>query len=229
MGDWLALLRAVDDALQRGNFQFLTPPVNTFFREGSIYNASEAIAPMAEMDLPAKVRISYFMDLIVQFRNKKFGHGSISEGEATRVTGLLEAGLVEWLSGLLVLQECRLVYIHHVEWTGENFVYLGHDINNGTSIYPLNLKGIIPATPKRIYLTRKDENSNLTLLPLYPFFAYNKDYTLLYALNGMSIKGYPILRCFYAHSIDLYSLTLEVERASVLGESLVDQEAGIVP
>ena len=111
MGHWLALLRALDDVLVSEGRPLLTPPVNTGYRDGPIYASCSTLAPMAGIDLPKRTKISYFMDLVVQFRNKKIGHGSISEGEAKQIVEDFEAGLTEWLTGLKSLQDRQPVFL----------------------------------------------------------------------------------------------------------------------
>jgi hypothetical protein len=80
--------------LSQAGIPLPTPLVNTSYRDRPIYAAAENLAPLAEIDCPKKARISHFLDLLVQFRNKKRGHGSLTPIEAERIVAYLEATLV---------------------------------------------------------------------------------------------------------------------------------------
>ena len=107
---------------------------------------------MAETICPKKVKLSFFIDLLVQFRNKKIGHGSLTASEAKEVVDDLKSALVEWLANLKVLQDRHLVYIRQVNYAGDRFVYTGIDLTFGTSIYPARFTGKTTIQPDRFYL-----------------------------------------------------------------------------
>jgi hypothetical protein len=218
LGHWLALLRAVDSALIKKGLELITPPVKTGYKEGPIYAACQALAPLAGIDLPKRVKISYFLDLVVQFRNKKIGHGSLSSIEANSVIQPFEAGLITWLTGLNVLQERHLVYISRVEYRDPHYIYTGTDLTRGTSLFPVNIEGNVTITPQQVYLYRADDEIRKEFTPLFPFFTYDNDSYLLYVYNELSNKGKPILRCSYDSSGMMGTIELDAQPTLILGE-----------
>ncbi len=213
LGHWLTLLRSLDTILSKSGKPLLTPPVNQSFTAGSFYQAADKLAPLAEIDLPKKVRIGYLLDLLVQFRNKKIGHGALTKEQAKGIVADLEAALVEWIAGLAALQERHLVYISHVAWADDHFVYEGMDLTAGTSIYPARIKGMQPLNHDRLYLSLPKGESSWELISLHPFFAFEQSTHSLYVYNELSNKQKPVLRCPYTS----ISLTLDVDASLILG------------
>ena len=218
LGHWLDLLRAVDNSLQKTGKELLSPPVNSGYREGPIYAACQALAPLAGIDLPKRVKISYFLNLVVQFRNKKIGHGSLSSTEANSVIHPFEAGLITWLTGLNVLQEHHLVYISRVEYRDPHYIYTGTDLTRGTSLFPVNIEGDVTITPQQVYLYRANDEIGKEFTPLFPFFTYDNDNYLLYAYDELSNKGKPLLRCTYDSSGMVGTIELDAQQTLILGE-----------
>ena len=194
----------------------LTPPANQSYREGDIYDLCAMLAPMAEIEFPKKVRIAYFLDLLVQFRNKKVGHGSLTNPEAQKIVVELESALIEWLAGLETIQHNHLVYIRQVAWMDDHFVYDGVDLTAGSSIYPARLKGRVGLNRDRLYLTQSGDAEYPTLIPLHPFFVFDLETNSLYVYNEISKKGNLILRCPYRNA----SLALEEDTSLVLGQPI---------
>jgi hypothetical protein len=214
LGHWLAIVRALDGALTQAGEPLLTPSVNTTYRDGPVYMAAEKLAPLAEIDFPKNVRISYFLDLLVQFRNKKRGHGSLTPSEAEHIVPDLEAALAEWLAGLEILQKDHLVYVRQVTFVDDHFVYEGIDLTAGTSIYPARLAGSEPVRQDRLYLSLSPGDEAQELVPLYPYFAFERQSNTIYVYNELSKKGQLVLRCPYSGA----ALTLAEPAALVVGQ-----------
>jgi hypothetical protein len=200
LGHWLALLKALDGALHDAALKLLATPLNQRHHEDAIAAAVEILAPMAGKKVPKHIRLSFFLDVLVEFRNKKIGHGSLSPAEARRAVEPLEAGLCQWLEGLALLQARPLLYVDRVEWQDPRFVYFGTNLSAGASLYPAQLAGEATVTPRRVYLGRGEEAEAVGLLPLHPFFAFDSDAHLLYVYHELSGQGRPVLRCAYEPS-----------------------------
>jgi hypothetical protein len=213
LGHWLTLVRALDDTLGYPTSPWLTPPLNTKVRDGPFFLASQEISPLAEIRFPKKLRLVFFINLLVQFRNKKIGHGSLTATEAETVVKNLEDALVSWLSGLDLLQQRHLIYLRSVTWQGGRFVYEGMNLSAGTSIYPAHLLGQEPLDPDRLYLQLPKENNDPLLIPLYPFFLFESETNQFYVYNELSNKNQLILRCPYTSD----SRNLEEDPSLILG------------
>ncbi|MCB0032357.1 MAG: ATP-binding protein, partial [Anaerolineales bacterium] len=221
LGHWLALLKAVSVPLQNSDLAVLTPPLAYRLKpDSALMMATVKLAASAGVDLPARVRLEHFLDAVGQFRNKKHGHGTLSAGEARQVVAPLEAGLLEWLDGLTILQQRKLVYIDRCEWAPPAFAYIGTDLNSGTSLYPATLQGSQPLAPKQVYLGPTPDLTDQEFLPLHPFFAFDNDNLLLYSYNELSNQGQPLLRCAYDLSGLHDSLTLDAPASAILGDGL---------
>jgi len=222
LGHWLALLKALDGALQSADLKLLAAPLNQRHREDGIAAAVESLAPMAGTQVPKRIRLAFFLDVLVEFRNKKIGHGTLSPAEARRAVGSLEAGLCQWLEGLSLLVARPLLYVDRVEWQDPRFVYAGTNLSAGVSLYPARLEGEATITPRQVYLGPGEEAEAATLLPLHPFFAFDSDAHLLYVYRELSGQGRPLLRCAYEPSGLKGTLELE-EAEAVLGSARAEQ------
>jgi len=219
LGHWLGLLKAVDDALNETPLKPLATPLNQRYRDDAIAAAVACLAPLAGAETPKRIRLSFFLDVVVQFRNRKIGHGSLSAREARRVAGLLEAGLCQWLEALSSLQERQLLYVERVEWQGPHFIYTGTNLNAGTSLYPARLQGKQPITPRQVYLEREEGADDRELAPLHPFFTFDGDTYLLHVYSELSNQGKPVLRCPYEPSSLKNTLELDAAPEVVLGSA----------
>jgi hypothetical protein len=216
LGHWLGLLKAVDEALGR-TFPLLTPPLNKRHRNDAIAAAVEALAPMAGKRMPKRIRLSFFLDVVVEFRNKKIGHGSLSPPEARRAVKPLEAALTWWLGELALLRERSLLYIDRVEWQDPHYLYIGNNLSAGTSLYPARLEGETPVTPRQVYLGPAEGAEELALISLRPFFAFDGDTLLLHVYNELSNQDRLVLRCAYEPSSPKNALELDAPAEQVLG------------
>ena len=247
LGHWLGLLKALDTALLRtctllaknvhlarssgwkagpasqgelqGTFpNWSLPPLNRRHHDDAIAEAVERIAPLVGSDPPKRVRLSFFLDILVELRNKKIGHGSLSAAEARRVAAPLEAALTHWLGEIALLQEWALLYIEKVEWQDPHFVYSGTNLSAGASLYPARVEGESPLTPRQVYLDCGGQD----LVPLYPFFAFDGDEYRFFVYNELSNRGRPVLRCPYEPSSLRNTLELDGGAELILGTE--DQE-----
>ncbi|MBN1316514.1 MAG: ATP-binding protein, partial [Anaerolineales bacterium] len=217
LGHWVALLRSLDACLFKARFPLLNPPLNQVLKSGPQWEAIQALANVLGSELPKKIRRSHLLENLVEFRNKKIGHGSLSVSDAKQTLGSLESGLVDWLAGLDVLQQWTLLYIDTVNWQGEHYIYSGTNLNLGTSLYPVNRKGAATLSPAQVYLNRPIESEGEELVPLYPFIAFDSDNFLPFVFSEISSSGIPMLRCPYKS--DVPPLLLDVEAGRILGKS----------
>lgn len=213
LGHWLTCLRSLDDVLSTQGKPLFTPTLNKSYLEGCFFEAAQELAPLAEIEFPKKVRLSFLLDLVVQFRNKKIGHGSLSEQEAEKIVQPFETFLSEWLSGLTSLHQNRLVYIRQVSWQDPHYLYDSVNLTVGTSIYRIEMKGEKTLTPKRMYL-QVQSSEELELIPLYPFFSFDYAENHLYIYNEVAKNGNLILRCPY----DNVLFNVDADVTSLLGD-----------
>jgi hypothetical protein len=229
LGHWVALLKALDGALSGTALNPLSTPLNQRYRDDAVAAAVKCLAPMAGTEIPRRIRLSFFLDVLVQFRNKKIGHGSLSSSQARRAVGPLEAGLCQWLAGLSTLQERQLLYVERVEWQDPQFVYTGTNLNAGTSLYPARLEGEKPITPRQVYLGRGEGSGDQELVSLHPFFAFDGDTYLLHVYSELSNQGKPVLRCPYEPSSLRNTLELDAAPDPILGSAQAARPVELEP
>ncbi|MCQ3973996.1 MAG: hypothetical protein DPW09_11165 [Anaerolineae bacterium] len=214
LGHWIGLLKTISNALQSRDPGFLTATPNYAYKDEPISNAVQVLNQITRSQPPKKVKLNNFLDTIVEFRNKKLGHGSLSVAEAKNANPLLESALNQWLESLSVLYERRLLYIARVEWQAPHFVYIGTNLNSGTSYKPLTLQGNKAINHKQVYLHVPTTSE---LIALNPLFVYNSDTYVLYVYGELSNQNKPLLKCLYeAPGVDA-SLSLDIDSSVIVG------------
>ena len=95
LGHWVELLKALSRSLRPHDPAFLTAdPVYTY-KDEPIGVVPQILAQVAGLQSPKKVMLHHFLDTVVEFRNKKIGHGMLSVFEANQVAQPLEAALTQ--------------------------------------------------------------------------------------------------------------------------------------
>lgn len=199
LGSWVRLLKAVDTALIDSELASLLPDPKRIYKDDAIAHATRVLIDLTA-ERPQKIRrlkLIHFLDSVVQFRNKKIGHGHLSIPEAQTVVGPLESGISQWLSELSALQEQLLVHIERVEWRDPQFVCYGTNLNSGASFIPLKVLRDDPVTHDHAYLFHSESDR---LIPLYPFFIFDTHRRVLYAYDEFSQAQGLVLRCPYESS-----------------------------
>jgi hypothetical protein len=196
LGSWIELLIAIDAALRSNDTSPLLINPKAIDKEGSGFEAYRELGEIATGILPKTKRpgLSHFFRSVVEFRNKKIGHGRLSALEANRVLEPLESAVSQWLSELPSLHEQHLVHIDRVEWRDPRFVCYGTSLNSGTSLIPFKVTRNDPVTYDHLYLFQP---ANGSLIPLYPFFIFDTHTQVLYAYDEFSSTHGLILRCPY--------------------------------
>ena len=194
LGSWLELLIAIDAALRCNDQSSLLADPKRIHRDDSIFKARRMLTKLStgRSSKIRKLRLSHFFDSVVQFRNKKIGHGSLSLLEAKTVLKPLESAISQWLAELSILHQQHLVYIDRVEWQDPHFVCYGTNLNSGTSLIPFELTRDRPITHGHVYLYQPASGS---LIQLYPFFVFDNNTHVLYVYDELSGKQELILRC----------------------------------
>lgn len=213
LGTWLDLLKTVTKALRPIDRHFFTPPFSYKYEEGdAVYEATQAIRKLSDSSPFKEVTLTSFLDTLVNFRNIKIGHGSLAESEANRLLPHLEGGLNAWLDSCTLLKERHLVYIDRVEWQDPDFLFLGMNLNSGTTLGPLNLRAPMQVTPRLVYLHDPQQNS---FTPLLPYLTFDRDTRLIYIYNRLSNQGQPELLCPYEPPSSLTAVTLPAHLLNV--------------
>jgi hypothetical protein len=217
LGHWVELLKALSGALRARDVVLLTAQPGRTYKDDGISSAVQALSDVIDASPPKKIRMHHLLDALVEFRNKKIGHGVLSLPEAKQVSAPLEEGLTQWLGELTALREWQLRHVSKVEWQPPHFVYTGTNLSAGTSLYPLGEQGQEAVDPERVYLRLPGDDA---LLSLYPFFHYDSDMHLLYVYHELDAQGKPLLRCPYeAPGIEsTHALGVDIDSALILGE-----------
>jgi hypothetical protein len=210
LGHWLTLLQAVTAALQNDEPRFLAPPFNQVFRSDAISEATAQLNELTNTATPKKIKLIHFLTAVIEFRNKKIGHGRLTNLEVRQIAPLLEAALDQWLAAIPLLSESHLLYIHQVNYEQPDYICLGTHLNKGNGRDSLRLSQSSGPSSRQVYLLHNDG-----LVPLHPFLAYDHDLSQLYVFNELSSQRRPLLRCPYA-AAPPDKLTLENEDGSAI-------------
>lgn len=217
LGHWVALLKVLSQALRPQEPTFLTPEPGKVYKDDALSGATETLAQSLGQAPPKKVLLHHFLDQMVEFRNKKIGHGVLSLAEAKQVVQPLDAALAQWLEELPLLQERALIHVAQVDWQATRFVYLGANLNSGTSRTPFKFERESAITPNAVYLHDPAQQS---FIPLHPFFYYDPDRDLLYLYSELAAQGSPLLRCPYEAPGAELTYTLDLDSTCILGTGI---------
>jgi len=183
LGHWIELLKALSRALRPHDPAFLTAEPRHVYKDDVISAAAQAVARIANVRLPKRIMMHHFLDALVEFRNKKIGHGVLSSFEARQVSTPLEKGLAQWLGGLSTLHERRLLHVARVEWQAGRFLCTGTNLNAGTSLTPARWSAMIPSIPTASTCTSLPETISFRYTPSLP--------TTATPICCMSIVSFP--------------------------------------
>ncbi|NLE45448.1 MAG: hypothetical protein GX620_12065 [Chloroflexi bacterium] len=196
LGIWTALLNATNDALQQvGSLPSLLS-TGKIGRDDPIYAGLKELHEILTGTALSSKRpsLTQFLEAVVAFRNKKIGHGQLSDREASRVAAPLTAAISQWMTELPWLYSLHLVYVNRVEWRDPCFVCYGTNLNRGTSLMPFDLIRSSPITHDSVYLYEPGAG---LLVPLYPFFVFDTGLKTLYAYSELDPARGLVLRCPY--------------------------------
>lgn len=218
LGHWVGLLRATSYLLTTSQFQLLGDNLNQNRNSDAVGEATRQLTEM--LDLPPKakrLKIDHFLSIMVEFRNKKDGHGFLPRWQARKIVPSLEAALLLWLEELTILEQQKLVYLAQVEWQEPQFLYRGLNLNTGNYLTSFTSSGAKGLAGSRIYLHHPTSNE---FLPLYPFFIFDDDIRLLYVYNELSNQDKLLLRCPYETLGGETPRYLDVNKTMVVGLGL---------
>lgn len=216
LGHWVNLLTTIAQSIRPHDPTFLNADPKRTYKDDAILEASRKLSEVLEM--PAqfqKTELAKFLRILVEFRNKKFGHGSLYTFEAEQVNEPLEAALVQWLEELSILQQRHMVSIARVESKYPHFVYIGTNLNSGAAFSLFKLNSDKTIIENRVYLYNP---ANTDFIPLYPFFVFNNDTYLLYVYSELSNQRKPILKCPYEIT-GVKIIQLDLDPSIILGNT----------
>ncbi|MCB0164247.1 MAG: ATP-binding protein [Anaerolineae bacterium] len=214
LGHWVGLLKALSRCLRPNDPNFLTADPRQNYKDEPIGTAVETVRQALGLNSLKNVLLHHFLDTMVEFRNKKIGHGDLSLAEAEQVQQPLEAAITQWLGELLTLYERHLLYVTDVKWQNQCFVYVGTKLNTGTSLEAFQLEGDQGLDDKTVYLHFPANNN---LVPLWPYFIYHPHTQVLYTYSELSNQDEPLLRCSYHAPGAAPLLTISADKALIVG------------
>jgi hypothetical protein len=97
LGHWVGLLKTLSQALRPHDLKFLTEEPDHMYKDDFISAAVHTLAQITGVKSPKRVGLHHFLDTMVEFRNRKIGHGMLSHFEAKQVSQPLEDALIQWL------------------------------------------------------------------------------------------------------------------------------------
>ncbi|MHA2231238.1 MAG: hypothetical protein ACXAB4_01935, partial [Candidatus Hodarchaeales archaeon] len=202
LGQWFDLMSSLDACLREKNDPLIAPTLTKNFHDGPIYDAYHSMMNIMGLPTAKRLKINPFLKTLVEFRNAKIGHGSLTPVEAKQVVSPLHAALRKWILGIPVVKAYSLIYINNVKYQDPGFVYEGTNMNAGTSMFAASIHGEKRIPPKHVYLLKGDE-----FVSLYPYLWFDNDTKLLYLYTGISKKQNPSLKCPY----DISSIQPSIE------------------
>lgn len=211
LGDWYALLEALDDSLREQEIALIAPSMSENYYQDPIQDAYLAIMEVLDQRPAKKLRIKPFLSAIVELRNKKIGHGHLAPLEAKRLVGSLDQALTKWMVQLPLIEGYELIYVHDVKYQDPDFLYQGTNINEGTSMFAASIMGAEKISPAQVYLHKDD-----VFVSLFPYLVFDNDSKLLYLYTGLSNKYNPSLKCPYDISNSNPVIELDVKSEKIL-------------
>jgi len=215
-GHWVNLYDALLRALKDHEPGLPLPHPKLRYKNDKVVEAGRALAEALGQSAGFQtVTPVEFLKSVVNYRNKRVGHGSLPRPEARAVVSPLREGLEQFLTDLPLLDAARLVYISEVKWLDPAYGYYGVNLNVGGSVDRLLIKGETRVKPQQVYLHNP---ATAQLTPLYPFCDYDEDTALFYIYGELTNKGQPLLKCPWdAPGVDSTRL-LEADKRLILGE-----------
>ena len=214
LGHWVKLLRGLSKCLRPSDPHFLTSDPMHDYKDEPIGAAVVTLREVLGMEPLKKVQLHHFLDTMVEFRNKKRGHGELPTPEAEKIRQPLEAALNQWLDELSPLHERHLLYVSEIRLVKGQRVYSGTQLNTGTSPDSFQSEGAVDLDDRCVYLHQPDSN---TYLPLWPFIVYDSDTQVLYTYHELTDQGAPHLRRIYNVRGTEEWLTLVADQSLILG------------
>jgi len=224
LGHWSNLLDALDNALRENDIALHSQPISEIYRDGPICESYQVIMDILGQRPAKKLKIKPFLISLVEFRNAKIGHGSLSPAEAKRILHPLQSALEHWLLGLPIVHGYKLLHINEVRFQSPDFVYEGTNLNAGTSMFATSISGSEKLHPKQVYLHRESE-----FVSLHPYLWFENDTKLLYLFTGLSKKQKPVLKCPYDIAGLQPSIELDYDAENILGEREAKSEKTLKP
>lgn len=195
LGHWLGLLKSLERPLGR-KIQ-ITAPLNQKHHQNPISAAVQELCALLDQPSLKTIRLSHFLDSMVSFRNDKIGHGVLAASSAKKIEPVINEGLKYWTANIPILQARHLLYIHQVAYEGDHYTCTGTR-NAGTSLYPAHFETEQGLHPRQVYLRQNEDESGEELIPLHPLITFDNDDKVFYTFNGVTKKGYLVLRCQYS-------------------------------
>lgn len=194
LGHWVALFKCCCDALlpeKSVDYWVLSPAAVE--KSGPLADGITALGKALGVPVPAKIRHRDFLDLMVQYRNKRKGHGSLPSAEAAQMLPVLEAALTDWLTRHNLFTKQRLVYVRSVEFKQGGLHYRGVDLNAGLALPPYTQPGQASGVePERVYLYNGNRQA---FIPLHPLFYFDESQRL-FVFHELE-AGAPVVYCPY--------------------------------
>lgn len=217
LGHWVKLLRGLSKCLRPSDPHFLTADPMHDYKDQPIGTAVVLLRETLGMDPLKKIQLHHFLDTMVEFRNKKRGHGELPTAEAERLRQPLEAALNQWLDELSILHERNLLYLSVIRLVKGQHVYTGTQLNMGTSPDAFQAEGTKGLEDECVYLYQPGSD---TYIPLWPFVAYDPDSQVLYTYHELTDDGKVHLRRLYSARGSAEWTTMEnADKSLVIGES----------
>jgi len=220
LGHWTRLFQVLESALSGKGFQELSPPLNQKHEDTPLADCVKQVKRLIGYPIPNTIRTRHLMDTLVEFRNKKIGHGNLTPKQAEAALEVIRPALLEWLDKVPILTDRYLLYIDKVEWQDPNFVLKGTR-NRGTSLYHAHIEQAEKATADRVYLAKDTDENPPELVSLYPFITFDNSDKIFFIYSELSPNQYPLLRCSYKPGEAQRAIELEVPAEAILsGEKL---------
>lgn len=214
LGHWVNLFRLCYDCLlpePSVDYWVLAP--DAIEKSGPVADAVAALGNALGKPISGKIRHRDFLDLMVQYRNKRKGHGTLPAAEAAQMLPILEAALTDWLTRHNLFSKQRVVYVRSVEFKQGGLHYRGVDLNAGLALppytQPAQQSGV---EPEQVYLYNGNRQE---FIPLHPLFFFDESQRL-FVFHGLE-KDAPVLYCPYDATGMDQSRTLPVEAWQALG------------
>jgi hypothetical protein len=223
LGHWMKLFVALEKAFSEKSSLELTSPLIQKFHNNVITKAVNGLHELIGNEPPDTIRLLHLLKALVEFRNKRIGHGRLTDKEAHQAIQLIKPAILFWLEHIPILETSYLLYIHNVEWHHPHFVFIGTK-NQGKSLYAVRLEREEKTNSRRVYLVRSKEDQSDSFIPLNPYIFFDNSQKKYYIFTEISTSGNLLLKCSYRSGEANTSMEIEADTSLILGSERAEED-----
>ena len=161
MGKWLTSLKLINGIVKSETGISLVH-LDQKIAKTPLENSLIVLMEILEKGTIQKPRVTHLLNLLVEFRNNKIGHGKLMKSEAIKCVEPLQASLFYWILVNKWLTDRKMIYVERVEWREPVFSCFGIDLGTGHLLNPIQYDLNKPLRHDSVYVIDKDKYIKLS-------------------------------------------------------------------